>query len=337
MNYAVIGTGYWGENHVRVGAELRDEGLVDDVIVCDIDEDRARSMAETYDLDYTTDHTNLIGEADAATVATPSPTHHGIAADLLPGGVDLLVEKPLALDAERAWGMVETADEHDRVLSVGHIFRYHPALRELKRRIDRGELGEILYLHTNRFAFRVPRETTGVLYSLAVHDVDVYNYLLGEGPERVGCHMDSYINEGIDETTTVTLDYGDDGATGIINSSWRIPVFGKSRHLVVVGTDRSAYIDYLENTELEIHNASMQVRDDQPSIRQEGSMVYEVESREPLKHEVEDFVRASVGGGDVRADGRIGARTVELLELARLADERGAMVETARDGAGWDD
>jgi len=67
---------------------------------------------------------------------------------------------------------------------VGHIFRYHPALVALEWRIDRRELGPIKYLQTRRFSFRVPRTATGVLYSLAVHDVDVYDYLLGTARHR---------------------------------------------------------------------------------------------------------------------------------------------------------
>lgn len=314
MKYGVVGTGYWGKNHVRVAAELRDQGLVDDIVLCDVDEDRVAELAETYGVDYVTDVDSL--DVDAATVATPSTTHETIATDLLARGTDLLVEKPLALDSDAAWEIVDAAERNDCSLGVGHIFRYHPALRELKRRVDRGELGRIKYLHTRRYTFRIPRDTTGVLYSLAVHDVDTYNYLLEDVPDSIHCEMDSFVREGIDETATLTLGYGP--ATGVINSSWQVPAFGKTRDLVVVGSNRSARLDYLENTELEIFDAEVYSDSDGGlTSRNEGSIVHTTEEREPLKLEIESFIDASLEGVDPPASGRVGAETVELLERAQ--------------------
>jgi predicted dehydrogenase len=324
MNYGVVGTGYWGKNHVRVATELREDGQLDEVVICDVDESRARDLADTYGVSYTTDYAEM--DVDAATLATPSTTHEEIATDLLADGTDLLVEKPLALSAEAAWNVVRTADRHDRSLGVGHIFRYHPALQELKRRIDRGELGRLKYLQTSRFSFRVPRDTTGVLYSLAVHDVDVYNYLLEDWPDTLACRLDSFVREGIDETATLTLGYGD--LTGVIHSSWQVPVFGKHRHLTVVGSNRSASLDYLDNTRLEIHDAEVFAGDDGSlRSRDENRIVYETPEREPLTAEIEAFLQAAREGRDPPASGRIGARTVEILEQAERAAEHGETVD----------
>jgi predicted dehydrogenase len=327
MRYAVVGTGYWGKNHVRVASELVADGLLEEVVICDVDESRASSLAESYDLPYRTDVADL--DVDAATIATPSTTHEDVGTALLERGVDLLVEKPLALSSDAAWSLVEIADEAGCSLGVGHIFRYHPALSELKRRIDRGELGRIQYLHTRRFSFRVPRSTTGVLYSLAVHDVDIYNWLLDGTPDSIHCRLDSFVREGIDETATTTLTYGE--ATGSIHSSWRVPVFGKTRDLVVVGSNRSAYVDYLENTELELFDAEV-FSDPTEGLtaRESGSIVHETEEREPLKVEVEAFVQAAREGRDPRASGRVGASTIELLERAERSADTGAVVPTDR-------
>ncbi len=318
MRYGIVGTGYWGKNHVRVASELAADGTLDDVVVCDVDRERAAELADRFDLDYGTDYRDL--DLDAASLATPSTTHEQIATDLLASGTDLLVEKPLALDADAAWNIVETAEEYDRTLGVGHIFRYHPALTELKQWIDSGKLGEIKYLHTTRFAFVIPRETTGVLYSLAVHDVDIYNYLLDRQPTRVYCNRDSHLRDGIDETATVELEYGD--TRGVINSSWQVPVFGKRRDLTVIGTDAAAYIDYPSDTEIELFETSVdEVGDGRLKLRNDGSSVYELPDREPLKAEIESFIEAAAVDRDPRASGTIGARTVEILERAEEADE----------------
>jgi predicted dehydrogenase len=320
MNYAVIGTGYWGSNHARVGAELLDEGEIDSLVFCDVDESKAAEQADQYGVEYVTSHRDLVDhDVDAATVATPSPTHQEITTDLLEAGIDCLVEKPLALTSDAAWDIVDSAERNNRTLAVGHIFRHHPALRDLKKRIDRGELGEIKYLTTNRSTFRTPRETTGVLYSLAVHDLDIYNMLLEDSPDHLYCRLDSHLRKGIDETATIVTGYGD--TTGVINESWQLPVYGKRRDIVVVGSERTAYLDYLANTQIELYDA--RVTDTQGTLQavDEGSTTYEVEGYEPLKQELEDFIKASEQRRDPVAPGRIGAKTIELLEVANRSSE----------------
>jgi predicted dehydrogenase len=318
MKYGVIGTGYWGSNHARVATELVDEGILDSAVFCDVDEDRVTDLASSYGVEYTTDYTELPSMGvDAVTVATPSPTHHELTTHLLESGVDCLVEKPLALDSSDAWEMVETARAEDAVLGVGHIFRYHPALSDLKQRIDRGELGRIKYLNTSRFSFRVPRATAGALYSLAVHDIDLSNYLLESDPQSVYCNLDSFIREDVDETATIVLEYND--ATSVINESWQVPVHGKRRDLTVVGTEKAAYIDYLEDNVVEMYDS--RVTNDHGDLRaqSEGKQVYETDNEEPLKVEVSEFIEACKTDGGLRAPGEVGAETVELLELCELS------------------
>jgi len=327
MRYGVVGTGYWGKNHVRVAKELQAEGELDEVVLCDTDEQRVASLADSYDLSYVTDTANL--DVDAATVATPSTTHRAIGTSMLERDIDLLIEKPLALTSRDAWDIVERAADNDCTLGVGHIFRYHPALVALKRRIDRGELGRIKYLQTRRFSFRVPRRTTGVLYSLAVHDVDIYDYLLDRRPDTVHGQLDSFVREGITETATITLEYGN--TSGVINSSWQVPVFDKKRDLVVVGSNRSAYVDYLENTKLEVFDAEVfSDPEDGLKSRNDGSISHSTDKREPLKMEVSAFIEASRAGEQPRADGEVGARAIETLEYAEESARRNSVISVDR-------
>lgn len=329
MKYAVIGTGYWGSNHARVAAELLDEGELDDVVLCDIDESRVADLAAAYGVDYTTDYAALADVGvDAATVATPSPTHEEVGTTLLEAGIDLLIEKPLALSSAEAWNIVDVAETNDCTLGVGHIFRYHPALNELKRRIDRGELGRIKYLNTNRFSFRAPRSTTGVLYSLAVHDVDIYQFLLERQPETIYCNMDDAVREGIDETATLVLEYGD--ATGVINCSWQVPVFGKRRDLTVIGSERAAYIDFVENAVIDLFETKVTRGPQGVRASNDGVHRYEVESGEPLRVEVDHFLDCCRTGNTPRASGKVGARTIELLEQAQASAKSNETVTVSR-------
>ena len=325
MKLGVIGTGYWGSNHARVAAELAADNLVDEVVLCDIDEKRVADLAANYDVDYVTDYHELGSIVDAVVIATPSHTHQKIATTLLTAGVDCLVEKPLAIDSQAAWDIVETAEKEGRTLAVGHIFRHHPALQALKERIERGELGQIKYLHTNRHSFRVPRDSSGVLHQLAVHDVDIYRYLLGKHPDRLFCATSSWIRDDIEETATLTLEYGNE--IGTINESWQVPVYGKQRELVVVGTERAAYLDYLKDTEYELYDTRVRQSSAGYTAINEGTTVHETRDAEPLREEVLDFLEAIQTGGTPLADGQIGAKTIRLIECAIESDKTDQAVQ----------
>ncbi len=325
MKFGVIGTGYWGTNHARVSSELRSEGAIDEIVFCDQDKSRVTEIASNYGAEYVTDYRDLVNKVDAVVIATPSTTHEEIATSLLTAGIDCLVEKPLALSSEAAWNIVKTAEEEDQTLGVGHIFRYHPALQALKNRIDRGDLGKIKYLHTNRFSFRVPRKTSGVLYQLAIHDVDVYRYLLDARPDRIYCKLNRWIRDDVDETASLTLDYGQ--TFGTITESWQVPVFGKQRELIVVGSERTAYIDYLEDTQLELFDSRIQQSSNDFRAINEGSTVHKTEDREPLKAELTDFINASQTNREPLASGVIGAEAVDLIELAAQSDRENETIE----------
>ncbi|AZH24766.1 Gfo/Idh/MocA family protein [Haloplanus aerogenes] len=329
MKLGVIGTGYWGSNHARVAVELEEDGLIEEVIFCDLDEDRVTELASNYGVEFVTDYRELISRVDAAVIATPSHTHRDIAITLLSNGVDCLVEKPLAIHSDTAWEIVETANQNNRTLAVGHIFRYHPALQAVKERIDRGELGHIKYLHTNRYSFRVPRESSGVLHQLAVHDVDIYRYLLGGHPDRIFCATNSWIRDDIEETATLTLNY--ENTIGTINESWQVPVFGKKRELIVIGTERSAYIDYLKDTEFEIFDSRIRREDGEYRAMEEGQTTHETRNAEPLREEVTDFLMAIENDRSPLASGQVGAEAISLLERAAESERTNSAVSVGAD------
>jgi len=326
MKYGVIGTGYWGSNHVRVAAEIQAEGLIDHVVLCDSDEGRVSELATNYDFSYTTGVQELIEtDVDAATIATPSDTHYKISKSLLEAGVNILVEKPLTTDSEDAQEIVSLAKKKGRTIAVGHIFRHHPALIELKHRIDRGEFGQIKYLNLTRFSFRMPRSTVGTLYSLAIHDVDIASYLFGKLPETAYCNLDDVIIDGIDETATIVLEYGD--ATAVIMESWQVPIFDKRRDLIIVGTERSAYIDFMKSNEIEVYESRIKGADGEMRAREEGMKLVKVAEWEPLRMDVEDFLIASESNQSPKASGEIGLNAVQILELLRKSAESNQVVD----------
>ena len=313
VRYAVVGAGPRGASHVRVAAGLREEGLLEELVVCDVDERRARRLATAYDLPYRTDVADLT--ADAATLATPTESHRELGTRLLERGVDLLVEAPLAQTATAAWELVEVATDRNRTLAAGHQFRYLPALVDLRRRIEAGELGSIEYLQTNHVSVHVPRTTAGVLRSIAVHDVDVFAYLLEPTAIDADVDRDAVVCDERERSTTLALGYGD--AAGVVNVSWEAPAAGRSRHLVVAGSDGSAYVDYLEDVALEF-SAARDGADDRPIEPDPGTL--ETEGAEPLRAALIDFLHAVETGREPHVPGRVGAEAVSTLERVRTAD-----------------
>jgi len=318
----VIGTGYWGKNHVNDFKWLLSENEIDDLIICDRDENRARKMANDHDIDYETDYKKLIGSGrvDAVSIATPSPTHFTIAKDCIESGCDVLVEKPMTMNISEAKKLQALVESTDRVFMVGHIFRYHKGVIELKQRIDAKQLGEIIYITSNRLGFRAPRKDMGVLYALAIHEVDIFCYLLNmEEPESIYASLSNYYQPDIEETAMIMMDFPDN-VKCFAFETWLAPT-GKTRDLIVVGTNQSARVDYLKSSEIQIFDTSVIVeeKNGEKSFReaQEGIRTIPIEFKEPLKEELRHFIARTKDRGQPDSDVNIGLRAVEMIEKAK--------------------
>lgn len=311
MKLAVIGTGYWGKNHVRALNEILQKGEIDDLVVCDADESRARTIAKDYGLDYCVDYRKLLKEdVDGTVIATPSNTHYKLAREFMQNGKDVLVEKPMTLSSSESDSLVKLAETEDKILMAGHIFRYHCAVNEIRKRIARGDFGEIFYISSNRYSLRYPRGDMGVLFALGIHEVDIFCYLIGtDYPDSIFASIEKHL--GPVEEVAQIIAYFDRGARGYATESWLYPS-GKKRELLVVGSKQSAYVDYLKPNELTIFDLMMSPE----GIANEGSYIIPIEYREPLKEELKDFIACIKTREKPVADMHIGKRAVEIIEKA---------------------
>ncbi len=314
MRLAVVGAGYWGKNHVRIALELERSGLLDGVMVCDADPARLRpweGKAKT-----TTDLQDVERGADAAVVATPADTHVTIANSLLAAGLHVLVEKPMAIHGGDARAMAALARDRNLVLMPGHIFRYHPAIMALQARMAQGLLGDIRFLATIRTSRTAPRPDVGVLYSLGIHEADLYPYLLGvDYPERAHAETVSLSRPEIDVVASLFLGFR--GCSGFALESWIGPGT-KDRRLTVLGTKASAEIDY---GNLEAMTVFPSGTNDGSSRGNDGAAeIVALSGREPLRTEVEDFLKAVETGGrsPAIADAESGCRAVEIVEALKF-------------------
>ena len=253
---AVVGTGYWGRNHVRTWAALRRERATDRLIVCDVDENRAKEMAKEFDCEWHTDALTLreVFGIDAATIATPTPQHAPLAIALMEQGVDVLVEKPLAMNEAEAQSVVTYAATHGRLLCVGHLFRHHAAIRKAADLIAAGTLGEVLHIESERLSVREPRPDIGVIAALAIHDMDICKDILGDiEPATVDAVALESDEQGIEDHAVIHLGFPN-GVSAHITVSWRSRVRGKVRELRIIGRDASLHIDYLDHSGFWMHH-----------------------------------------------------------------------------------
>ncbi|MCA9753610.1 MAG: Gfo/Idh/MocA family oxidoreductase, partial [Gemmatimonadetes bacterium] len=168
IRVAVIGFGYWGPNFVRVLAGLPDCRLLGVVDAREEALDAARAMYPGLQVFRSVDELLAAGP-DAVVVATPASTHFAIANRLLDEGLDVLVEKPLALSAADGRKLAAKAKEKRRVLMVGHLLEFHPGLMQFREMVRSGELGDLYYLYTTRVNLGKVRAAESALWDLAPH------------------------------------------------------------------------------------------------------------------------------------------------------------------------
>ena len=240
MRVAVAGAGEWGRNHVRTLAALPG---VDLAWVIDPDParreaaqalaPRARVVAE--DTEALADR-----RLEAVVVASPSPTHAPVARAALAAGKHVLVEKPLAPTTAEALDLLRRARAAKRLLCVGHLLLYHPAMAHLKRFTADRRSGPTLYVYGQRSNIGRLRNDEGALISLAPHDISVMAHLLGEWPVAATAHARRCLQAEQDDVVFLTLRFAS-GVLGQVHLSWLEPL--KVRRISVVARDAMAVFD----------------------------------------------------------------------------------------------
>ena len=329
---AVVGVGHWGKNHARAYKELCQEGVVDAVQICDANEARLVELSNALGIPGTSDYRRILGAPgiQAVSIATPSGTHYQVARTCLEAGKDVLVEKPLTMNVAEAEELVSIAGQNNRILMVGHVFRYHPAVQELRRRINQGELGKIQALMSNRETFGLPRKDMGVIYALGVHELDMFCYLMGvDYPKSLTAVTSRIHSQDIEETAMLALDFG--AVKGYAFESWLAPGSGKRRDLLVVGSQVSARVDYLKPQELRLFDTRIVTENGVPaSVEDKGERVISIPHIEPLKEELRQFISSVHSRQDPLANGLVGLRAVVMAEAALTSARTGKAIVVPR-------
>lgn len=328
VGFAVIGSGYWGINYVRVLSELTETRLV---AVCDTFQDRLDEVARRYEGVMTTPNLDDILQNDAiqaAVVCTPSSTHFEVASRLIEAGKSVLIEKPMTIRSDHAQTLAEMAAAHGAKLMVGHIFLFNSGVQKVKTCVESGDIGELYYLYARRTNLGPIRRDVNVMWDLATHDVSIFNYMLGDAPEWVSAVGSSVLHSGLEDVAFAALHYAS-GVTGHIHVSWADP--NKEREVVVVGSrQRIAFNDLSAQDRVRIfekgvaalHNESSSFGEYQLSMRDGDIISPNVPVREPLKAQTQHFVDCIVNDRQPLSDGRNGYDVVRTMEAINESMKR---------------
>jgi predicted dehydrogenase len=315
VRVGVVGLGHWGPNlarNFRAIPGCRLEWLCDESAGA-----RRKWQGAFPEARMTGDVEELLRptELDAVALATPVPTHAVLATAVLRAGKHCFVEKPLAQTAAGAEEAIEAAAQSGKVLMVGHLLEYHPAVVRLKELVDQGELGSLYYLYGNRVNLGKLRADENALWSLGAHDVSVVLHLLGEEPVESVAHGESYVRDGVEDVVFCYLHFAS-GPSAHLHLSWLDP--HKERRLTIVGSRRMATFDDMAlEGKVTIYDKGFDedIRSWGEYLARSGDIFSpRISNAEPLRLECEHFVQCIRTGRTPRSDGESGLRVVRVLE-----------------------
>lgn len=322
-NIAVVGCGAWGQNIVRNFHEL---GALR--TVCDVRNAVTDHVREQYGVGTTPDVADVLADlnVEGVAVAAPAAEHYQLVTQCLRAGKHVFVEKPLALHYEDGRKVVELARSRNRILMVGHILQYHPAILKLKELISAGELGRIKYIYSSRLNLGKLRTEENILWSFAPHDVSAILFLLDEMPARVASNGGTYLDSRIADTTLTTCEFRS-GVNAHIFVSWLHPF--KEQKLAIVGGKKMAVFDDTEpERKLVLYAHRIDWVDRVPVAHRDGGEVIPLPKQEPLRQECQHFLDCIRTGQAPRTNGENGLQVLQVLEACgRSLSQRGQPIE----------
>ncbi len=313
----VLGAGDWGRNLIR---NFHDLGALSGI--CEISPrllEEARATYPEVSLWESLEEALATRPFEAVAIATPAVTHYPLASQVLEAGYPVFLEKPMALSSQESRHLVELSRRRGRMLMVGHLPLFMPAIEELKATLKAGTLGEILYLQARRVNLGRVRKHENVLWSLAPHDVAVFLYLLNQMPTEVHCFGQAWLQPGIEDLVFLELRFPGNRIAAA-QFSWLDP--GLERKLAVVGRKGMAVVD-----ELNPHNR-LRITDRRFDPDKAGTVSGTdrfplLATEQPLARECRHFLHCLRAGKRPRSGASLGHRVVRVLEAATASLREG--------------
>ena len=324
---AVVGGGYWGKNLIRNFHEL---GALR--VICDTSPDLLKGYAsQCPGVELSSSFAEVLNhpEVQGVVIATPAVTHFALVKQALLAGKDVFVEKPLALTRPEGEELLALSQKTGQILMVGHILQFHPAVRKLKELVDKGELGKLRYIYSNRLNIGKIRTEENILWSFAPHDISVILALLGEAPTQVAAQGGNYLSQGLADVTMTTLSFNG-GVRGHIFVSWLHPY--KEQKLVVVGEKKMVVFNDAEpKNKLVAYAHSVDWVDRRPVAKKADAEPIPIAADEPLKLECAHFIECIATRKTPVTDGKEGLAVLTVLEACQKSlDTGGASVSLSQ-------
>ena len=309
----VAGIGHWGKNLARNFHSLQGLGAI-----CETDPVRLEAAVANYPgvASFSSLREALTDPAlQAVAIATPAAQHYAMGMQVLEAGKDAFVEKPLCLEREDGERMVEAARSHGRLLMVGHLLRYHPAILKIQELLAAGVLGAIEYIYANRLAMGKIRQEENALWSFAPHDVSVILALMGQAPVQVSATGGAYLQPNIADITVSNLLFAK-GPRAHIFVSWLHPY--KEQRLVVIGSKQMiAFEDSRPDHKLVLFDKRVEWSDGRLQVGMPQGTPVPFSQEEPLRLECAHFLDCVARRQRPQTPGEEGVEVLQVLEACQ--------------------
>ena len=307
----VVGAGYWGKNHIKTLEKLESLGGV-----VDLDSNVLKKISNQYK--YIKLHSSLedalLTNYDGYVIATPAKTHSELAKQIIIAKKDVLIEKPMTLSIKDSEDLVILSKKMKVNILVGHVLLFHPAIKKIKKLISRGDIGSLQYIYSNRLNLGKVRTEENVFWSLAPHDIAIFQYLTDSTPKAISANGSTILQKGIPDSTLTQLEY-EDGVKGHIFVSWLHPF--KEHRLVVIGSDAMiSFDDSLADSPLKLYSKKIDINSGIPEKIDGPVINIPFDKKMPLTAELEYFLNHLGSHKKMISDVHSGHEVVQILVQA---------------------
>lgn len=312
-----------GKNHARVCAELPNVELIG---IADKNKETVESIARRFDVSAFTDYKELLPRIDAVIIATPTVTHFDIALDAINAKKHILVEKPVCDTVEKGKQLISEANKAGVIFAVGHIERHNPVVSFVKNALETNQYGALVTLSSKRVSnFPGRIRDVGVIFDFGVHDIDVMRYIGGE-INSVYAKAGRFKKQiDYEDHATIMLNFKN-GLCGVIEVNWLTPM--KIRKISLTCDKSFVEADFI-NQSVKTATSSFENVDDSNLFNipiQNQLNVMDLQKREPLKNQIDDFVDAINHDKKPLVTGYDGMMAVKIAEAAVKSAETGKVV-----------
>ncbi len=284
-NICVVGAGYWGKNHIKTLDKLGALGAI-----VDFNEDTLKLLNTSYSNvnTYLKIEDALFANYDGYVIATPANTHYEIAKMVIKAKKHVLIEKPMSLSIKDAEELLHLSEENNVNVVVGHVLLFHPAITKIKNLINEGEVGDLQYIYSNRLNLGKVRTQENVFWSLAPHDIAIFQYLTDSTPRLINSKGSTFLQKGIPDSTITQLEYGNE-IKGHIFVSWLHPF--KEHRLVVIGSKAMISFEDSSNDKLlKLYSKKIDISSGVPEKIDGPVKIIPFSKKMPLEIELEYFL-----------------------------------------------